>query len=166
MLPRSKNTFQFVYGSKSLLPNLLQYLQIKGAHRICRKEFVVAGEWGRRKTSICCLHHTSNPSLGQIKCSPSKVPTLAKRLKQQVLAGNISADTRDVQSRRNLISGCLHRSLRGNKARFNPPQLSPQWPFKSYISSHLTSRIHGLTLNVFAMNISCKITSSALLCTM
>lgn len=43
--------------------------------------------------SICCLHHTSNSSLAQSKCSPSKVPTLAKRLTQQVLAGNISPDT-------------------------------------------------------------------------
>lgn len=43
--------------------------------------------------SICCLHHTSNSSLAQSKCSPSKVPTLAERLTQQVLAGNISPDT-------------------------------------------------------------------------
>lgn len=91
---------------------------------------------GGIKTSICCLHHTSNSFLGQSKFSPN----FGKEINTANNSWQHLSGYSDVQSRRNLISGCLYRSLRGNKARFNPSQLSPQWPLKSYNSSHLTKR--------------------------
>lgn len=103
-----------------------------------QKELVAAGEWEEEWQVWCCLQHTSNSSLGQSKCSPSNVPALAKNTGKYWLVTSLWILRCSEPEEPYLW--CLYRSLRGNKGRLNPPQLSTQWPLKSYISSNLTNR--------------------------
>lgn len=92
---------------------------------ILQKGFVVAGEWEEgRGTSTACtalqihllLRANTAPAKSQIWQQKASTASTGWR--------HLSWYT-DVQSRRNLISGCLCRGHSGNKGRFNPPQPTP-----------------------------------------